>query len=80
MPKSLRLYGISVIVGVESDFGVSVFRGVRIRLYGSKLLDWCDAELFRRVKDGRGSFSWIVIVPIVRSLCCRRSGYCLACV
>ena len=37
--------------GFEKDVGVRGFNVVFIDLSGTAVLDWCDGELFRRVKD-----------------------------
>ena len=49
----------------EKDVGVRGFNVVFINLSGTAVLDWCDGELFRRVKDRitGGEFVAVVLSP-----------------
>ena len=62
--------------GFEKDVGVRGFTVVFINLSGTAVLDWCDGELFRRVKDRitGGEFVAVVLSPPYSTFCRRFRG------
>ena len=60
----------------EKDVEVRGFNVVFINLSGTAVLDWCDDELFRRVRDRitGGEFVAVVLSPPFLTFCCRFRG------